>query len=79
MAANLFKLALAAALSLLVLDENVFSGLDENGKAAIVAALHDAGVADVVVIDHDPRLSATLPRTVEVRVGPDGYSQVHER
>ena len=67
------------ALSLLVLDENVFSGLDENGKAAIVAALHDAGVADVVVIDHDPRLSATLPRTVEVRVGPDGYSQVHER
>jgi DNA repair exonuclease SbcCD ATPase subunit len=68
----------ALALSLLVLDEEVFSGLDEGGKAGVVAALHHAGVADVVVIDHDPRLSGVLPRTVEVSRGPDGYSRMQE-
>jgi hypothetical protein len=62
----------------LVLDEQVFSGLDEDGKAGVVAALHHAGVADVVVIDHDPRLSGVLPRTVRAFRGPDGYSRIEE-
>lgn len=66
------------ALSLLVMDEEVFSGMDEAGKAAVVHALHGAGVADVVVVDHDPRLSAVLPRCVEIVRGSDGYSTVKE-
>ena len=67
------------ALSLLVLDEEVFSGMDEHGKAAVVLALQEAGVSDVVVIDHDPRLSSTLPRTVIVsRGGPNSYSKIRE-
>ena len=66
------------ALSLLVMDEEVFSGMDEAGKAAVVHALHGAGVADVVVVDHDPRLSAVLPRCVEVVRGSDGYSEIRE-
>lgn len=67
------------ALSLLVLDENVFSGLDERGKAAIVQALHGVGVADIVVIDHDPRLAETLPRKVKVSRDPaTGYSTIGE-
>jgi DNA repair exonuclease SbcCD ATPase subunit len=66
------------AISLLVLDEEVFSGLDEGGKASVVHALHGAGVADVVVIDHDPRLSAVLPRAVIVERDPQGYSAVRE-
>ena len=41
-------------------------------------ALHAAGVADVVVIDHDPRLAGVLPRTVKVEQDADGYSQVVE-
>lgn len=68
----------ALALSLLVLDEEVFSGLDEEGKAGVVTALHHAGVADVVVIDHDPRLSGVLPRTIRAFIGEDGYSRVEE-
>ena len=59
-------------LSLLVLDEEVFSGLDEEGKASVATALVGAGVEDVVVIDHDPRLLYTLSRTVEVEKGPSG-------
>ena len=66
------------ALSLLVLDEEVFSGMDEHGKAAVVEALHSAGVADVVIIDHDPRLSSTLPRTIKVTRGPKGHSVLEE-
>ena len=66
------------ALSLLILDEEVFSGMDEAGKAGVVQALHSAGIEDVVVIDHDPRLSSTLPRTIEVSRGEDGFSQVLE-
>ena len=65
-------------MSLLVLDEEVFSGLDEAGKSGVVTALHHAGVDDVVVIDHDPRLSGVLPRTVRVYLGPDGYSRTEE-
>lgn len=68
----------ALALSLLVLDEEVFSGLDEEGKAGVVTALHHAGVADVVVIDHDPRLHGVFDRTAYVERGPDGYSRVTE-
>lgn len=67
----------ALALSLLVLDEEVFSGMDEQGKQAVAQAIHQAGVADVVVIDHDPRLSGVLPRTIEVTRGPEG-SQIEE-
>lgn len=66
------------SLSLLVLDEEVFSGMDEDGKAAVVQALHGAGVADVVIIDHDPRLSSTLPRTIQVRRDSDGFSIMEE-
>ena len=64
------------ALSLLVLDEEVFSGMDEAGKAGVVYALHGAGIADVVIIDHDPRLSSTLPRTLKVKRGKDGTSEI---
>ena len=70
--ASVFAQGGALALSLLVLDEEVFSGLDEQGKASAAQALHEAGVADVVVIDHDPRLSGVLPRTVRVTKGPRG-------
>lgn len=70
--AAVFATGGALALSLLVLDEEVFSGMDEQGKAAAAQALHAAGVADVVVIDHDPRLSGVLPRTVTVTKGPKG-------
>jgi len=66
------------SLSLLVLDEEVFSGMDEAGKAAVVHALHGSGVADVVVVDHDPRLSAVLPRTVEVSRDADNHSVIKE-
>lgn len=66
------------AVSLLVLDEEVFSGLDEHGKAAVVQALHDAGISDVVVIDHDPRLSSTLPRTIKVTRNKQGHSIIEE-
>ena len=66
------------SISLLVLDEEVFSGMDEHGKSAVVQALHGAGVADVVIIDHDPRLSSTLPRTIEVRRDADGFSVLEE-
>ena len=64
------------SLSLLVLDEEVFSGMDDSGKAAVVSALHEAGVSDVVIIDHDPRLSATLPRTIKVTRGRAGHSEM---
>ena len=66
------------SLSLLVLDEEVFSGMDESGKAAVVAALHNAGVADVVMIDHDPRLSSALPRTIMVSRDSKGHSTLEE-
>jgi DNA repair exonuclease SbcCD ATPase subunit len=66
------------SVSLLVLDEEVFSGMDEAGKSAVVHALHGAGVADVVVVDHDPRLSAVLPRTIEVVRGSNGFSEIKE-
>jgi DNA repair exonuclease SbcCD ATPase subunit len=66
----------ALSLSLLVLDEDVFSGMDAQGKIAVVNALSGAGVRDVVLIDHDPRLTGALPRTIVVRRGPDGWSQI---
>ena len=66
------------ALSLLVLDEAVFSNLDQPGKAAMVTAVHHAGVRDVVVIDHDPAISAALPRTLAVSIGTSGHSEVQE-
>lgn len=66
------------AVSLLVLDEAVFSGLDSAGQAAIVRLLHGAGVADVVVVDHNPQLSAALPRSVRATIGPDGYTRLTE-
>ena len=66
------------ALSLLVLDEEVFSGLDEGGKAAVVTALHGAGIADIVIIDHDPRLSSVLDRTLEVVRDSDEHSIIRE-
>lgn len=64
------------AVSLLVLDEEVFSGLDEHGKAAVVHALHGAGIEDIVIIDHDPRLSSTLPRTIRVDRDGAGHSRL---
>lgn len=70
--------AAGTAVSLLVLDEAVFSGLDSAGQAAIVAGLHGAGVADVVVVDHNPQLSAALPRAVKATIGPDGYTRLTE-
>jgi len=74
--ADAFAAGGALAVSLLVLDEEVFSGLDEPGKRAMATALTYAGVADVVCIDHDPRLSATLPRSITVSRGSDGYTEV---
>jgi DNA repair exonuclease SbcCD ATPase subunit len=60
------------ALSLLVIDEELLSGLDAPGKRLVIDALGTAGVADVVVIDHDPALIRSLARTIEVKAGPDG-------
>jgi DNA repair exonuclease SbcCD ATPase subunit len=54
------------ALSALVLDEEAFSGVDADGKRAIVAALNAIGVHDVIVIDHDPALSGVMPRTITI-------------
>jgi len=54
------------ALSMLVLDEAVFSGLDEDGKGAVAEALVAAGVHDVVVIDHDTKLTGVFARTILV-------------
>ena len=68
----------ALALSLLVLDEEVFSGMDEEGKAAVAQAIHNTGVADVVCIDHDPRLSGVIDRHVETYLDDDGYSRLRE-
>jgi len=62
----------ALALSLLVLDEAVFSNLDEHGKFAMVQAIHHAGVADVVVIDHDPKISDSFHRAIHVTADEDG-------
>ncbi len=70
--------AAGTAVSLLVLDEAVFSGLDSAGQAAIVQLLHAAGVADVVVVDHNPQLSAALPRSVRATIGADGYTRLTE-
>lgn len=70
--------AAGTAISLLVLDEAVFSGLDSAGQAAIVASLHGAGIADVVVVDHAPALAAALPRQVKATIGPDGYTRLTE-
>lgn len=70
----------ALALSLLVLDEETFSGLDDEGKAGVAQAIAQAGVADVVVIDHDPRLADVLPRVVRVARHPEGdYSTISEQ
>jgi len=66
------------ALSLLVLDEESLSGLDEAGKAAVIGALGEAGVADVVLVDHDPRAAGRLGRTVVARRGDDGWSTLAE-
>lgn len=76
--AAVFSKGSGLALSLLVLDEEVVSGLDVDGKTAVLTALHSAGVADVVVIDHDPTLSGALPRTIVAKRGSDGYSRVQE-
>ena len=70
--------AAGTAVSLLVLDEAVFSGLDSAGQAAIVTLLHGAGVADVVVVDHNERLSGVLPRCCTATIGPDGYTRLAE-
>lgn len=68
----------ALALSLLVLDEAVFSNLDDAGKFAMVQAIHQAGVADVVVIDHDLKISDAFERTIKVAVGDDGWSTLED-
>lgn len=70
--------AAGTAVSLLVLDEAVFSGLDSAGQAAIVMLLHGAGVADVVVVDHSPALSGALPRAMKATIGADGYTRLQE-
>ena len=66
------------SLSLLVLDEEVFSGLDEQGKVGVANAIHRSGVADVVVIDHDPSLSGSLPRVIKVIREHNGSKVQHE-
>lgn len=66
------------SLSLLVLDEENLSGLDAQGKGAVATALHHMGVADIVLIDHDPSAVGALNRTVLVERGADGWSQVRE-
>ena len=66
------------ALSLLVLDEEVFSGLDEQGKVGVATAIHRSGVADVIVIDHDPALSGSLPRVIKVIREIEGSKVYHE-
>lgn len=76
--ASAFTRGGSLALSLLVLDEQTFSGMDEEGARAVVEALASTSVADVVVIDHDTRLTGQLPRTIRVSRGPDGYSTVEE-
>ncbi len=65
-------------LSLLVLDEETFSGMDDDGKRSVALALSEAGVADVVIVDHDPRLASALGRTVNVSKDENGYSVVKE-
>lgn len=65
-------------LSLLVLDEGVFSGVDNAGKTAIVQTLLLAGVSDIVVIDHDPAARGRLDREVVVSRRPDGYATITE-
>lgn len=64
--ASVFTNGGGLALSLLVLDEEVLSGLDSEGKHQVTKALHNAGIADIVVVDHDPALYGSLPRTVKV-------------
>jgi len=66
------------SLSLLVLDEEVFSGLDEQGKVGVATAIHRSGVADVIVIDHDPALSGSLPRVISVVREKEGSKVYHE-
>lgn len=68
----------ALALSCLVLDEAVFSGLDEDGKESVIEALTAAGVADIIVIDHDSRLVGQLPRTIEVSLDENGFGVLKE-
>lgn len=66
------------SLSLLVLDEEVFSGLDARGKALVAHAIANTAVADVVIVDHDAALAGALGRTVRVRRGVDGYTEITE-
>jgi len=66
-------------LSLLVIDEECFSGLDLAGKQAMARLICESEVEDTVVIDHDPQLAAVLPRALFVSRGEDGYSRVKER
>lgn len=70
--------AAGTAVSLLVLDEAVFSGLDSAGQGAIVQLIHAAGVADVVVVDHSPALAGSLPRAIRATIGSDGYTVLSE-
>jgi DNA repair exonuclease SbcCD ATPase subunit len=74
--ASAFSRGGSLALSLLVLDEQLFSGLDEEGKRAVVHALNAAGVADVVVIDHDPALAMALPRAFQIVKAADKFSRI---
>lgn len=64
--AKVFTRGGALRLSLLVLDEEISSGLDVEGKTALLNAIHEAGIADVILVDHDPTLSGALPRTIHV-------------
>lgn len=70
--------AVGARVSILVLDEAIFSGLDEPGKAALADCLAGMGFADVVVMDHDPRLSASGAFRRVIRVSQDdaGLSRI---
>ena len=69
----------ALPLSLLVLDEEVLSGMDHEGKRAVVVALHHAGVADVVVVEHDDATVGLFEHRIEVaRDATNGYSVARE-
>lgn len=68
----------ALRLSLLVLDEECLSGLDEVGKRAVVVALHHAGVADVVVVEHDRAAVGLFERRIVVERTPPGFATVRE-
>lgn len=65
--AAVFSRGADLSLSLLVIDEGVFAGLDAKGKQAVLHAIMNVGVRDIVLVDHDPRLHGAVSREIRVR------------